>query len=208
MARSMGRLGWLVVIILIAGYSMLSSNRTQTPHPTTLGSPTEPTSDTSPTTSAPQPLIGVRTLYVTASKLNVRSAPNANGSVLLTVPRATKVVTLSTRNGWYEVALNDGSSGWVSGEFLAERPPSETVTPRPSAPAVAAPAFDRTRVVQAIIEESIWSTGGSCPCPYNVDRGGRRCGGRSAYSRPGGASPICFPEQVTDRMIQQYLSRN
>lgn len=33
---------------------------------------------------------------------------------------------------------------------------------------------------------------GSCDCPYDTDSAGRRCGGRSAYSRPGGASPVCY----------------
>lgn len=33
---------------------------------------------------------------------------------------------------------------------------------------------------------------GSCECPYDFDSRGGRCGGRSAYSRPGGASPRCY----------------
>ena len=33
---------------------------------------------------------------------------------------------------------------------------------------------------------------GSCDCPYDYTSSGSRCGGRSAYSRPGGASPVCY----------------
>lgn len=55
---------------------------------------------------------------------------------------------------------------------------------------------------QRIIRESIASYPGSCPCPYSVDRGGRRCGGRSAYSRPGGYAPICYPGDVTPSMVR------
>jgi hypothetical protein len=33
---------------------------------------------------------------------------------------------------------------------------------------------------------------GSCDCPYDRDSRGRRCGDRSAYSRPGGRSPVCY----------------
>lgn len=33
---------------------------------------------------------------------------------------------------------------------------------------------------------------GSCDCPYDTDRRGRSCGKRSAYSRPGGRSPVCY----------------
>ena len=32
---------------------------------------------------------------------------------------------------------------------------------------------------------------GPCACPNDLDSAGRRCGRRSAYSRPGGASPAC-----------------
>ena len=58
------------------------------------------------------------------------------------------------------------------------------------------------QVKQRIIRQSIASYPGSCPCPYSTDRAGRRCGGRSAYSRPGGAAPICYAAQVTPAMIR------
>lgn len=63
------------------------------------------------------------------------------------------------------------------------------------------------QVKDKIIATSIGSYPGRCPCPYNTMRNGRRCGGRSAYSRPGGESPICFREDVTPDMIRQYRSR-
>ncbi len=61
---------------------------------------------------------------------------------------------------------------------------------------------------QLIIQESIQSYPGSCPCPYNVTRNGRRCGRRSAYSRPGGYLPLCYPSDVTDDMVRQYRERH
>lgn len=63
-------------------------------------------------------------------------------------------------------------------------------------------------IKQAIISRSIASYSGSCPCPYNRDRAGRRCGGRSAYSRPGGASPLCFDSDVTEKMVADYRKAN
>ena len=33
---------------------------------------------------------------------------------------------------------------------------------------------------------------GNCRCPYDRDVAGNICGARSAYSRSGGASPICY----------------
>jgi hypothetical protein len=59
-------------------------------------------------------------------------------------------------------------------------------------------------IKQAIIIESIARYKGSCPCPYNIDRVGRRCGARSAYSRPGGASPLCYESDVTQKMVDDY----
>ena len=71
-------------------------------------------------------------------------------------------------------------------------------------------AFDKLRdesqeAVKAIIEESLESYSGSCACPYNRDQAGRKCGKRSAYSKPGGAEPICFESDVTDDIIARYL---
>jgi hypothetical protein len=42
-----------------------------------------------------------------------------------------------------------------------------------------------------IVQESrdrYYKTGHSCACPDEFTRNGQRCGGRSAYSRPGGGS--------------------
>jgi hypothetical protein len=58
-----------------------------------------------------------------------------------------------------------------------------------------------------MIKESVASYPGNCPCPYNVDRAGRACGGRSAYSRPGGRSPLCYPEDISDQMLNDYKRR-
>lgn len=59
-----------------------------------------------------------------------------------------------------------------------------------------------------LIQESLASYSGSCPCPESRDRAGRRCGGRSAYSRPGGASPLCYESDVTNQMVDDYRTRN
>src|SRR6266581_4420982 len=62
-------------------------------------------------------------------------------------------------------------------------------------------------IKQEIIKQSIASYKGSCPCPYSVDRAGRMCGRRSAYSRPGGASPICYEKDVTQKKVDDYRKR-
>lgn len=60
------------------------------------------------------------------------------------------------------------------------------------------------QIGQRIIEESISSYPGNCPCPYNVDRAGRSCGRRSAYSRPGGYSPKCYASDVSEAEVRAY----
>jgi len=60
------------------------------------------------------------------------------------------------------------------------------------------------QIKQRIIQESINSYPGNCPCPYNTDRAGRSCGGRSAYSRPGGYSPKCYASDVSAAELRAY----
>ena len=61
---------------------------------------------------------------------------------------------------------------------------------------------------QILIEESINSYPGNCPCPYNRASNGSRCGKRSAYSKPGGYSPLCYETDVTDAMVERYRNRS
>ncbi|WP_372393703.1 hypothetical protein ABMY26_00385 (plasmid) [Azospirillum sp. HJ39] len=59
-------------------------------------------------------------------------------------------------------------------------------------------------VKQRIISESIASYPGACACPFSTMRNGHRCGGRSAYSKPGGRSPICYADNVTEAMVARW----
>jgi hypothetical protein len=64
------------------------------------------------------------------------------------------------------------------------------------------------QVRQILIDESIAAYSGSCPCPYSTMHSGRRCGRRSAYSREGGAAPLCYPKDVTDAMVLAYRAES
>ena len=59
------------------------------------------------------------------------------------------------------------------------------------------------QVRQRLIRESIASYPGNCPCPYNSDRAGRSCGGRSAYSRDGGYAPLCYDRDISKDMVER-----
>ena len=62
-------------------------------------------------------------------------------------------------------------------------------------------------IKQALIEQSLANYPGNCPCPYNIDRASRRCGKRSAYSKPGGYSPLCYAQDISKGMIESYKRR-
>lgn len=62
-------------------------------------------------------------------------------------------------------------------------------------------------IKQKIIQQSIDSYPGNCPCPYNTASNGSRCGKRSAYNRAGGYAPLCYPEDVSDRMVRGYKNK-
>jgi hypothetical protein len=65
-------------------------------------------------------------------------------------------------------------------------------------------------IAALIVAESrraYYATGHPCACPDDSMRNGHRCGGRSAYSRPGGAAPLCFSTDVTEAMIKSYRAR-
>jgi len=73
-------------------------------------------------------------------------------------------------------------------------------------PAVAQSDHD---IANAIIREcaAIYhATGHPCACPEDRARNGSRCGGRSAYSKPGGAEPRCYAKDVSAQEIADYRS--
>jgi len=63
------------------------------------------------------------------------------------------------------------------------------------------------KIRDLIVAESIASYPGNCPCPYNTDRAGRKCGARSAWSKPGGRSPTCYANEVTAEQVRQFRLR-
>ena len=58
-----------------------------------------------------------------------------------------------------------------------------------------------------MINESLASYPGNCPCPYFTDKAGRKCGKRSAYSRPGGYSPLCYKLDISPQMITDFRNK-
>ena len=56
---------------------------------------------------------------VTADVLNVRSGPSTSYSVTTKAYKGNKVEILDTSNGWYNIKLSNGKTGWVSASYVS-----------------------------------------------------------------------------------------
>lgn len=166
------------------------------------------------------PLFSVPVATVSGKSVNVRATPDPNGMRVARLKKGEQVNVLRRDGGWSQVSIPGRRlQGWISSNYLTSpkaaplplpskpRPASKSKPQKPAKQIPVKPTLDRSAAVQQIIASSISSYGGRCPCPYSTDRAGRSCGRRSAYSRPGGAAPLCYPSDVTNAMIQQWLSR-
>ena len=76
-----------------------------------------------------------------------------------------------------------------------------------SSSALAKNDLSDSQVKAMMIQDSMASYSGRCPCPYNLASNGSQCGRRSAYSKPGGYAPLCYDTDITAEMVNQYKSR-
>ncbi len=149
------------------------------------------------------------TLFVSGSRVNVRSGPGVSNSILGQLIIGDEVKLVSSSGNWRQIETKLGI-GWMFAKYLATEVsvPKPPIVSQPRRRTIAAPS---TREIQAarneLIQHSIRSYSGSCPCPYNTDRGGRRCGKRSAWSKPGGYSPICYDSDVGEARLNTYFAR-
>ncbi|MDM7458810.1 MAG: SH3 domain-containing protein [Paracoccus sp. (in: a-proteobacteria)] len=62
-------------------------------------------------------------LWVTASRLNMRAAPNGSANVVAGLDAGTRLEALApARDGWVNVRAPDGQSGFVSAQFVSDQP--------------------------------------------------------------------------------------
>jgi hypothetical protein len=87
---------------------------------------------------------------------------------------------------------------------------AQTKQPPPEAKRKVEGALTAAAIAAIIVQASrdqYHAGGRPCACPDDSARNGSACGGRSAYSRPGGAAPLCYPSYVTAAMIESYRQR-
>lgn len=198
--RKSGRFGWVwLVVLVVAAFQFVN----RLPGPDTTPRPEVTTSAPATAKSAaplrPSPLkasaqpsrAAPATHSVAANSLRVRGLPTTAAEVLTELPRGSMVTILASSDGWGLVGLADGRQGWVSIEYLA--PLSSKATPPTTQEPIqlfTPPA--KTKSKPAIGQPLRDAYVGTCDCPYDRKRNGARCGGTSAYSRPGGRSPACY----------------
>ncbi|MFC0198962.1 SH3 domain-containing protein [Paracoccus rhizosphaerae] len=73
---------------------------------------------------APAPAADADMLYVTATRLNMRSGPGSGNPVVSALDQGTGVMPVGdARDGWIEVSAPGGSRGFVSTDFLSTEAP-------------------------------------------------------------------------------------
>jgi hypothetical protein len=87
---------------------------------------------------------------------------------------------------------------WVHADAVTDNPASN----------ISKSDADIARQIVQESREAYYRTGHPCACPDDTARDGSSCGRRSAYSRPGGAEPLCYPSDVTAGMILDYKNQH
>lgn len=167
------------------------------------------TSNASPTPKQPPTLHASEAeaiRYVSGKRVAFRTGPSTQHPLIDRFDTGRRVFLVEGGDDWARVRDQlTQRDGWIAARFLSteekKRDAVEGLNENSGIPDEPVPAISDAVIIQRIIAASLASYPGSCACPYSTDRGGRRCGKRSAYSKPGGYAPICYREDVTKAMI-------
>lgn len=164
------------------------------------------TSSGSSEAAGPRAVAETTTKFVSGNGVALRNAANPKSQIIDRLDRGRKVELLQSDLQWSRIKdVLTQKVGWVATRFLQDDKPKQEEISKPSEPkSKPPPTLSPAIIIQRIIAESLANYPGTCACPYSTDRRGRRCGNRSAYSKPGGYAPICFAQDVTKSMIEAY----
>lgn len=152
------------------------------------------------------------------------SVPAPAAQVTPTKPVAFAPIAAEPLNPPAVTTAPDRRSGQASTSLPAPAKPESDRQPAPTQAKLTPPekpsgadtkrkvetALTAAAIVAILIKasrERYYATGHPCACPDDLMRNGRACGARSAHSRPGGANPLCYPNDVKPEMIEDYRRR-
>ncbi|WP_318578649.1 SH3 domain-containing protein [Ochrobactrum sp. AN78] len=121
----------------------------------------------------------------------MRQEPSVSAKIITSIQRGKVVTALNYRSGWFSVSY-DNRTGWVSEQYLAEKPPIAPPKAANPSRSVAPPVAARVAPARRSGQPARSAYVGTCDCPYDRMRNGRLCGRNSAYSKPGGRNPVCY----------------
>lgn len=124
--------------------------------------------------------------YYTTTRARLRIGPSTDTRALTTIAAREPVRVIGSDGRWLSVEYGH-HRGWIRNDLLTVTVPVAKPLPSP-APLARIPARSSPEAGSPARDPLV----GRCDCPYDLMRNGRRCGGRSAYSRPGGRSPVCY----------------
>ncbi len=163
--------------------------------------------------SAPAQGPSWRNVWIRGHKVPIRSEPSATASILDRVDDGLLVVEYERRDDWVLIEHPvSARRGWVSASRISLSAPAEPAAERKRDDEVKSRSrvvLTTAAIVALLIRESLaeYHAHAPCACPYDHDRRGHQCGGRSAWSRPGGYAPLCYPKDVTAEAIAAYRAR-
>lgn len=73
------------------------------------------------------PTLANETGYVNCDVLNVRVSPNTSSGIVTKLPYGTKLDIIYTDNGWYNIRMQNGLTGFVSAQYLSFAPKGSEV---------------------------------------------------------------------------------
>lgn len=152
-----GKWGILVVVILmvLGGVGMLLNNQrgVEMAEPAIDNATITTTTAATTTTTAPEGDV----MYVVADGgLRMRSEPNTNGKVILTVPTESQVLVLRTEGDWSYVRYN-GQEGWCASAWIyrsVEESTTTTTTTTTQPTTTQSPTEDPMNIVSEGIKEA------------------------------------------------------
>lgn len=174
----------------------------------TASAPTSPpeVARTSVRAPSPPPATAYPRLIIRGHDVPMRAEPAPKARIVDKVPQGLAVEEVERADGWVKVRHPvTTAQGWVKASLtravgIEDQAKPEVAKTKPSV----GPALATSVVKARIIAASRADYPGNCACPDDRDKRGHRCGGRSAYSRPGGYAPLCYPSDVSAEMVAEY----